>query len=102
MSIEHLKQLRKTLEDNRWVVVEELPGNDYEISGYWKVARPNGASEFCLAFEGLDDMETLPIEKSYGCHIVGNKEVGLYFGKVSKSFPEELSGFMGALSRGST
>ncbi len=85
-----------------WVVVEELPGNDYEISGYWKVARPNGSSEFQIAFEGLDDMETLPIEKSYACHVLGNKDVGLYFGKLSTSFPNELSKFIRALSRGNT
>lgn len=102
MSIEHLKQLKNGLKGSKWVVIEELPGNDYEISGYWRVARPNGASEFILAFEGLDDLETLPIEKSYGCHVVGKQEVGLYFGKVSKSFPKELSNFLQALSLGNT
>lgn len=98
MSIKHLEILRKALENDHWVVLEELPGNDYEVSAYWKVARPNGDSPFELAFEGLDDLNTLPIENAFGCHVVGREEIGLCFGKVNKSFSEELSGFVEALS----
>jgi hypothetical protein len=99
MSIEHLERLKKALEQHKWVVVDERPGNNYEISAFWRVARPNGDSEFVIAFEGLDDLETLPIENSYGCHIVGNKEVSLYFGKIGRSFPNNLSKFLEALER---
>ena len=99
MSIEHLRMLRKALEDSHWVVLEEFPGNNYEMSGIWKVGRPNGDSPISLAFEGLDDLDTLPIEKAYACHMVGNNEIALYFGKVGKSFPTELPVFIEALSR---
>lgn len=99
MSIKHLELLRKALGDNHWIVLEELPGNDYEISGYWRVAKPNGDSEMNLAFEGLDDLETLPIEKAYGCHVLENKETSIYFGKVSKSYPLEISAFVKDLSQ---
>ena len=98
MSIEHLEKLRNSLESSHWVVHEELPGDDYKISAYWKVSRPNGDSAFNLAFEGFDDMRTHPIEKAYGCHVVGKEEIGFYFGKLGKSFPNELSKFIESLS----
>ena len=98
MSEEHLKELRKSLETNKWIVIEELPGNDYEISGYWKVARPDRSSELSLAFEGLDENETLSIQKAYSCHVVGHEGISLYFGKLGKSFPNELAKFTKGLS----
>ena len=102
MSVEHLRVLRKSLEDNYWVVDEELPGNDYNVSAYWKISRPNGDSSMCLEFAGLDDLETFPIEKAYACTEVGKPEVSCYFGKVSKSFAQELSNFIEGLSSVST
>ncbi|TAP42619.1 hypothetical protein [Alteromonas sp. KUL49] len=94
MSIKHLELLRKALERKKWQFVQELPSNGYEISGYWEFARPNGNPKFLLAFEGLDDMKTLTIENAFGCHVVGQNEIGLYFGKVGKSFPQELDKFI--------
>lgn len=94
--------LRKSLEDNHWVVDEELPGNDYNVSAYWKISRPNGESAMRLEFAGLDDLETFPIEKAYACSVVGNLEVSCDFGKVSKSFPKELSNFIERLSSAHT
>lgn len=98
MGIEHLKHLRTALENDNWLMLDELRGNEYDISGYWVIARPNGDTEFSLAFEGLDDMRTLPLEQAYGCHIEGHKEVSLYFGKMGKSFPRELTRFVSQLS----
>jgi hypothetical protein len=94
MSIEHLKLLRNSLEKNNWVILEELPGNEYDISAIWIIARPNGTSEFKLIFEGLDDLECLPIEKAYGCYVETNGKMGLYFSKVNKFFPSDLSNFI--------
>jgi len=37
MSIEHLRMLRKSLEDNHWVIDEELPSNDCNVSAYGKL-----------------------------------------------------------------
>ena len=98
MSEAHLYKIKKALENNRWIFREELPGNDYDISAYWRLSKPNGTPEIHLAFEGLDDMSTLPIEKSFGCHLLENKEISMYFGKVGKSFPEELAKFIKMLS----
>lgn len=102
MSIEHLELLRVGLENKKWIILEEMAGDDSSVSAIWKISRPNGDSEFNLVFEGLDDLAVLPIEKSYGCHIQNNEEVGLYFGKVGKSFPSDLNKFMEALSRANT
>jgi hypothetical protein len=67
MSEVHLDNLRNALEKSHWVVTLELDGNDYDISAIWVVSRPDGTAIRNIEFEGLDDMETLPIEKSYGC-----------------------------------
>lgn len=34
-----------------------------------------------IAFEGLDDLVTLPLEQSYGCYVRGRESVSLYFGR---------------------
>ena len=94
VSIEHLELLRNALERSKWLVVNELPGNDYDISAYWEVARPNGIPKFTIAFLGIDDLKTLPIEKAYGCHVVGRENIGCYFGRVNKSYKEELDNFI--------
>lgn len=99
MSACHLDMLRRALEENHWVFFGDEPGNDYDISGIWNIARPNGDSRLQLAFSGLDDLDTLPLERSYGCHVVGEENVGLYFGRIGRSIPGELARFMEALSR---
>jgi len=98
MSIEHLKLLRDSLERNKWVVTHELPSDNYRISAKWKISRRNGDSPKTLIFEGLHELDVLPIEQSYGCHIQNNEGLSLYFGKISKSFPSELVSFVETLS----
>ena len=97
MSIEHINRIRAALENNKWSLLEEKEGDDYSISAIWDIARPNSDYSMSIVFEGLDDKEVLPIEKSYGCHIKNNKEISLYFGSL-KQFPKNLSGFINALS----
>ena len=98
MGIEHLRLLRDNLERNKWVVTHELLGDDYSVSAKWKISRPNGDFPKILIFEGLHELDVLPIEQSYGCHIESNTDISLYFGKISKSFPSELKLFVEALS----
>lgn len=97
MSIEHLKLLKNALESNKWLVVSESEGNDYDIAAYWEVARPSGAPTFTIAFNGLDDMQTLPIEQAFGCYVIGKTEISCYFAKVNKSFKVELDNFIKAV-----
>lgn len=98
MSLEHISGLRTKLENSRWKVVEELSGDDYSISAIWKISRPNGEHHLNLVFEGLDEKAVLPIEKCYSCHILENKEINLYFNKISKGYASELKNFIDELS----
>lgn len=99
MSIESLKNLRNALEKNHWRINQELPGDDYHISGYWEISRPNGDSKFVIEFEGLDDMETLPMNKAYGFRLSEHPNIGAYMGsRKTKSWPKELNSFIGLLN----
>jgi hypothetical protein len=77
----HLKELRDALETIGWVIIAEVPGDDYAISATWEIRRSNKQPSVFIDFEGLDDMATLPIERSYGCHVRGRGSCGLYFGR---------------------
>ena len=99
MSRQHLADIRSTLERNHWQVIEELPGNDYDVSAVWKIARPDGSNVFHLEFEGLDDMSTLPIEQAYAIKVREAPEVSVYFGRASRSWPEALEEFFNMLKQ---
>jgi len=99
MSIDHLKQLRNELENQRWKIISEEGGNDYDISAVWVVARPDGSNQLHIEFEGLDDLKTFPIEKSFACHVREASDISVYFGKISKSWPKELSDFIDKIKR---
>ena len=107
MSDWHLDQLRNALERKGWRIVAEHPGNDYDISASWELTRSKSQNPVFIDFEGLDDMITLPIEKSYGCHVRGHGVIALYFRKGGegetkkrKVWQEELNGFIDRLEQG--
>ena len=102
MSEAHLTELRKVLENNHWVIASEQEGNEYDISGVWEISRPDGTNKIHIEFEGLDDMETLPIEKSYSCRIKEVPKVNLHFSKVGRSWGEELTNFISELNNVAT
>jgi len=59
----------------------EHPGDDYRVSATWEISRSTKEPTIFIDFQGLDDMVTLPLEKSYGCRIRGKDwPPGLYFG----------------------
>ncbi len=93
MSDVHLKDIRRCLERLHWKVVEELDGDGYRISGVWLIQRPDGTNQFHLDFTGFDDLETLPIEKSYACEIREAPHVSCYFSRKGRSWPIELADF---------
>ncbi|MDJ0711074.1 MAG: hypothetical protein QNJ14_11815 [Woeseiaceae bacterium] len=93
MSKIHLNDIRQCLESAQWKIVEELDGDGYRISGVWVIARPDGTNLFHLDFEGLDDMETLPVEQSYACAIREAPYVSCYFSRPGRSWPNELANF---------
>jgi hypothetical protein len=89
----HLRELERELARRGWRIEAVLPGDDYRVSASWKITR--GDAEHFLDFQGLDDLETLPLDEAYGVDIRG-REGGLYFGKrpsethPSRHWPEEL------------
>lgn len=98
MSISHLDALRKALEDSSWVVETESDGNDHDVSGVWRIARPNGEHTKHIEFEGLDDLSTLPLERSYGCRIREQPHISLYFSRIGRSWSDNLAQFIQRLN----
>lgn len=98
MSLEHISDLRVKLENSKWKIIEEISGDDYSISAIWKISRLNGEHKLNIVFEGLNEKAVLPIEKSYGCHILENQKINLYFNKISKGYVSDLNNFINELS----
>ena len=99
MSNQHLTDIRSALERSHWRVVDELPGNERNISAVWKVARPDSTNVFHLEFEGLDDMNTFPIERAYAIRVREEPSVGAYLARPSRTWPTELKQFIVNLER---
>lgn len=97
MSDFHLAQLEAALERNHWIIAERKPGDGYQYSAIWIITRPDGAIQLSLRFDGLDDMETLPVEKSFACHIAEFPSVNLYFARKGRSWKERLKQFTSQL-----
>ena len=97
----HLRELEEGLTRRGWRIDTVLPGNDYDISASWKIVR--GDAERLLDFEGLDDLDTLPLERAYGVRVRDREESGLYFGKQSsdarpnRPWEHDLDAFVVAL-----
>ena len=103
MSLSHLDALRNELEKHHWRITAEMPGNEYDISAVWQIARPDGSETKHIEFEGLDDLKTLPISDSYGCRVREIPSLNLYFGKFHGSaFQPELVTFVQELHRSTT
>ena len=77
----HLDELQEFLERRGWRIVAQQAGDGYRISATWVIQRSTQLEPLLIDFEGLDDMKTLPLERSYGCHIRGCSLISLYFGK---------------------
>jgi hypothetical protein len=95
----HLYDIKAALNRNHWEVVSELPGNDYEVSAVWQIARPNGSNLLHIEFQGLDDMKTLPIDRAYGIKIREAPDIGVYFSRPSRSWITELEQFISKLEQ---
>ena len=96
MSIAHLNQLKKVLENNHWIIQQE-----HEFS--WLISRPNGDSEIELLFPewygAMGELRETTIEKSITCEVAQNTDIDLYFGKFSKSFQTDVEDFVTKLNR---
>ena len=99
MSDFFLEQLKNKLEESYWFIQEELTGNGYDITEVWVISRPNGYNSLHLEFKALNKSNVLPMLKSYGCRIEENKDIELYFGKISKSWDDDLNKFIEKLNQ---
>lgn len=76
----HLDELRDALERKGWRVVAELPGDDYRVSATWELQRSGDPRSLLIDFDGLDDLNVLPLDESYACRVRGT-DCSLYFGR---------------------
>lgn len=90
MSTQHLRDLKAALQRSHWCIVEELPGNDSNISAVWRIARPDGSHMFHLEFGGVDELEVRPIEKAYGITVREAPAIRAYFARAGRTWPSEL------------
>jgi hypothetical protein len=97
MSDFHLAQLEAALERSHWNITRRKPGDGYRYSAIWIITRPDGSTKLSLRFDGLDDMETLPVEESYACHLAEFPDVNLYFARKGRSWKERLKQFTNQL-----
>ncbi|MBG6209545.1 hypothetical protein IWQ49_004218 [Labrenzia sp. EL_126] len=94
MTVEHLEILETAFARNHWIVDRRMPGDGYFISEVWHLTRVDGTGALTVEFDGLNELECLPIEKSYGCDIVEIANSGLYFSKIRASrWPKDLALF---------
>ena len=77
----HLQEIRDALESRGWRFVAEHPGDDYRVSATWEIERSTKKPPVFIDFNGLDDLNTLPLEQSYGCRVRGSDSTSLYFGR---------------------
>lgn len=75
----HLNELRNAIERSGWRFVAEHPSEDLYVSASWEFKRSDKEPVLWIDFGGIDDLQTLPIEESYGCHIRNRGTPGLYF-----------------------
>ena len=101
----HLDELRNALERNGWRVVAELAGDDYKVSATWELRRSGDPRSVLIDFNGLDDLNVLPLDESYACR-ARDSDHSLYFSRRGetgsaarvrwrddlKSFVENLNG----------
>ncbi len=96
MGDSHLHELRTALEEKGWRLLSEEQGDGYRISGVWRIQRSTRVRPTEIFFEGLDDLQTLPVERAYACTVKDHKDIGLYFGSM-KEFRKVLPAFVYAL-----
>jgi hypothetical protein len=96
----HLNDLRKALENERWVLTDVLEGNGYDISGVWQLERYGEKIE--IHFDGQDDLKVLPMEKAFGCSAIPYLDVSLYFAPRNKSWNKLLQLFISKIESLST
>lgn len=96
MGNRHLDDLRNALEAKGWRIIAEHPGDDYRVSASWEIQRSTRRLPHFIDFEGLDDLNCLPLPQSYGCTLRGDHGLGLCFYRQRSRYrwKEELQAFI--------
>ena len=98
MSEKHLADLEAAIDRSGWLVVAKDTVQDHHISARWQLRRKWNDAKLMLEFLGADDLETLPVEKSYACIVLGHPNADCYFVRESRTWPAELANFEAYLS----
>jgi hypothetical protein len=92
MSSFHIADIENRLNNSDWIITRAA-GNDLDISETWVIGKYH--KTVTLVFTGMGDLDVLPIEKSYGCHLQNDPSVSLYFSKNNrKEWEKNLLDFM--------
>ncbi|OOS08346.1 hypothetical protein SAMN02745664_11650 [Moraxella cuniculi DSM 21768] len=76
----HISDIRNELYKKNFKIDNEIDGNEHDVSKYWVISHIyNPLLTFTIMFYGLSDDGVLPIEDSYGCELMENKNISLYF-----------------------
>ena len=94
----HLDSLRDALSKKGWNVTGELAGNNYDISGSWQIQRSTKRPPLHIDFNGLDDMQTLPMERAFACRLREHGNLSLYFSK-QRTWKAGLKTFISELDK---
>jgi hypothetical protein len=95
----HLDELRSALERRGWRFQDEEPGDDYRISATWRFVRSGSNGLLLIEFDGLDDLQTLPINENYVCRARGsNHALYLRRSRSRKRWRQELAAFAAPLN----
>ncbi len=81
----HLDELQNSMERSGWRLVAVHASNDIYISASWESEGGKGEPNIFIDFEGIDDLKTLPLDESYGCHLRSDRTISLYFGRKGKN-----------------
>ena len=98
----HIKQLRTTLESNHWIILGERLVDEYSVSAYWDIARPDKSNQLTICFDGGYDVLGInkrTFNKTAGCWLLEHKNVNLYFARVNRSWASELDCFIRELNK---
>ena len=93
LSKKHLSDLVASIKRVGWRIDAKETGNKYDISETWRISRVWDGKALCLHFDGLDGLNTLPIEKAYGFSIDEHPDIHIYFARQSRSWPNEHAAF---------
>jgi hypothetical protein len=88
----HIADIENSLHNGDWIITRSA-GNDFDISEIWVIEKYHKI--LTLIFEGMGDLEVLPIEESYGCHLQNDPSASLYFSKNNrKEWKKNLLNFI--------